>query len=65
MERLFNEAKNDVNKMNNLVNSLIDEIKNTNKMLISQINDCKDCLNGLSRLALKKIQQMFIHIWIK
>ena len=54
MERLFNEAKNDVNKMNNLVNSLIDEIKNTNKMLISQISDCKDCLNGLSRLALKK-----------
>ena len=54
MEKLFNEAKNDVKKMNDLVNTLINEIKSTNQMLITQIDDCKDCLNGLSKLALKK-----------
>lgn len=50
----FNSAKDRAKKVNEIINNLKRDITKTSNDVSEQIEECKDCLDALSKFALKK-----------
>ena len=50
----FNSAKDRAKKVNEIIDNLKRDINNTSNEVSEQIEECKDCLDALSKFALKK-----------
>ena len=50
----FNSAKDRARKVNEIINNLKRDITKTSNDVSEQIEECKDCLDALSKFALKK-----------
>ena len=50
----FNNAKDRAKKVNEIINNLKRDITKTSNDVSQQIEECKDCLDALSKFALKK-----------